>query len=166
MNNNLRKLTEEATHFLHEHALKVCTAESCTGGYLGQMLTSLPGSSAWFDCGFITYSNEAKQHVLSVPQEIILAHGAVSEAVAIAMAKGALALSRADLSVAITGIAGPSGATPEKPVGTVWFAWQWHEQETLTRCMHFSGEREWVRIQAVCYALERIKALPRSPFID
>lgn len=153
---DLFKLTSKASDYLLAKHMNVCTAESCTGGYLAQMLTALPGSSAWFDCGFVTYSNSAKQKILNVPEHIILKHGAVSEVVAMSMAAGALNLSSADLAISITGIAGPTGATADKPVGTVWFAWQIRNRAAVTRCEHFLGDRESIREQAVAKALAMI----------
>lgn len=132
-----------------------CTvAESCTGGLLAAAITDLAGCSQWFDRGFITYSNQAKQQMLGVAWEIIASQGAVSEATARAMAEGALTASDAHLSVAITGIAGPDGGTADKPVGTVWFAWARHSYPTEARCHHFTGNRATIRQQAVCVALE------------
>ena len=107
---------------LSNEQLKLVTAESCTGGWVAQSLTAIAGSSAWFDRGFVTYSNEAKQEMLGVPADTLAEHGAVSQPVAVAMAEGALRNSRADWAVAITGIAGPTGGSPQKPVGTVCFA--------------------------------------------
>lgn len=158
MNNNLGlfKLTSHVCDYLFAKQIKVCTAESCTGGYLAQMLTTLPGSSDWFDCGFVTYSNLSKQKLLNVPESIINKYGAVSENVAISMAQGALDQSNADLAIAITGIAGPTGGTADKPVGTVWFAWKLREREAITRCEHFLGDRTAIREQAVVKALEMI----------
>jgi nicotinamide-nucleotide amidase len=162
MNNHpdLFQLTQQVTEYLLAQTIKVCTAESCTGGYLAQMLTALPGSSDWFDCGVVTYSNFAKQKILNVPEAIILQHGAVSEAVAQRMALEVLALSKADLAIAITGIAGPSGGSANKPVGTVWFAWQFRDYEAITRCEHFLGDRQAVRQQAVATALQMILQIP------
>lgn len=158
-NPDLLALIEQAHHILLAKQLRVATAESCTGGFLAQILTALPGSSSWFDCGVVTYSNESKQKLLDVPAEIIDKHGAVSEPVAIAMAQGILQISNADLSIAITGIAGPTGGNNDKPVGTVWFAWQLRHKDTITRCTHFSGDRDLIRTQAVATALEMILSL-------
>ena len=129
-------------------------AESCTGGWLAQSVTAIAGSSAWFDRGFVTYSNAAKVDMLGVPESTLVRHGAVSEATARAMVQGALAHSRADWAVAITGIAGPGGGTAEKPVGTVCFAWAQKDGgcEAMTRC--FAGDRAGIREQAVAWALE------------
>lgn len=134
---------------------KVTTAESCTGGGIARAITSVPGSSQWFDCGFVTYSNEAKQRLLQVPVETLLAHGAVSGEVVSAMVKGAVDASAAEFAVAVSGIAGPGGGSTEKPVGTVWFAWR-HPMGTVTERHLFSGDRESVRNQAVLVALQGV----------
>ncbi len=132
----------------------VVTAESCTGGMLASQLTDLAGSSQWFDRGFVTYSNAAKMEILSVPAQMLSQFGAVSCEVAHAMALGALAASHADLSIAITGIAGPDGGTSEKPVGTVCFAWGF-QGEISTRRMQFpASERAKIRCLACCEAMK------------
>jgi nicotinamide-nucleotide amidase len=131
----------------------LCTvAESCTGGLLAASITEVSGSSAWFDGGFVTYSNHAKETMLGVSSALINSEGAVSRLVAVSMAEGALARSRADISVAITGIAGPLGGTEAKPVGTVWIAW---EGRGIARamCYLFQGERAAIRQQSVNQAL-------------
>ena len=133
--------------------LKVATAESCTGGWVAKILTDLPGSSAVFDRGFVTYSNEAKMDMLDVPMQTIEQWGAVSQQTVMAMTLGALTNSRAQLAVAISGIAGPSGGSPSKPVGTVWFAWQRQGQQAQTAIQRFYGDRDSVRSQAVTTAL-------------
>lgn len=133
---------------------RLATAESCTGGWIAQCMTSIPGSSSWFDRGFVTYSNESKQELLGVPAEVIATHGAVSAETVVAMAGGALAHSRADCAVAVSGIAGPEGGSPDKPVGTVWLAWQLKGTVAVTRRCRFDGDREAVRRQAVIAALE------------
>lgn len=138
---------------LHERHWMMTSAESCTGGWLGKVVTDIPGSSAWFERGFITYTNIAKQEMLGVPNTTLDQHGAVSEAVANAMAEGALHHSHAQLSVAITGIAGPGGGSATKPVGTVCFAWAGEGLETITTTRHYDGDREVVRQQAVAEAL-------------
>jgi nicotinamide-nucleotide amidase len=132
----------------------LATAESCTGGWVSQCLTAIAGSSEWFERGFVTYSNAAKQEMLGVPEATLAAHGAVSQPVAVAMAEGALAHSRADWSLAITGVAGPTGGSPEKPVGTVCFAWAARDGRITTETRHFPAGREAVRAQAVARALE------------
>ncbi|HEX4943516.1 MAG TPA: CinA family protein [Usitatibacteraceae bacterium] len=135
------------------------TAESCTGGGVGEAITRAPGSSAWFDRGFVTYSNESKVDLLGVKQETIGAHGAVSEAVAREMATGALHQSDAHLAVAVTGIAGPEGGTAAKPVGLVWFAWASLDGEVRTKFEVFGGDRAAIRQQAVLEALTGLEAL-------
>jgi len=131
----------------------LATAESCTGGWVAQSVTAIAGSSAWFDRGFVTYSNAAKVEMLGVPETTLERHGAVSEATARAMAQGALAHSRADWAVAITGIAGPTGGTPEKPVGMVCFAWAQRDGGCEALTCHFAGTRTEVREQASRLAL-------------
>ena len=149
----IEKLAERLGSLLLERGEWLAAAESCTGGWLAQSVTAIAGSSAWFDRGFVTYSNAAKVDMLGVPESTLERHGAVSEAVARAMAQGVLAHSRADWSVAITGIAGPSGGSPEKPVGTVCFAWAGKDGGCEAQTCHFSGDRAAVREQSVWYAL-------------
>ena len=136
----------------------LATAESCTGGMIAAACTDLAGSSQWFERGFVTYSNEAKAEMLAVPPGLIEEHGAVSESVARAMADGALAHSRAQVSLAVTGVAGPTGGTEAKPVGTVWFAWC-VGGETHSEMQHFAGDRAAVRVATVRYALKRLLSL-------
>ena len=136
----------------------LATAESCTGGMIAAACTDLSGSSQWFERGFVTYSNEAKAEMLAVPPGLIEEHGAVSESVARAMADGALAHSRAQVSLAVTGVAGPTGGTEAKPVGTVWFAWC-VGGETHSERQHFAGDRAAVRMATVRYALKRLLSL-------
>jgi nicotinamide-nucleotide amidase len=131
---------------------RLATAESCTGGWVAQELTAIPGSSAWFECGFITYSNTAKMEMLGVPSETLARYGAVSEATALAMATGALTRSHAQWAVAITGVAGPGGGSPETPVGMVCFAWA-GPGEACAVTRHFQGERMKVRRQSVEFVL-------------
>lgn len=131
----------------------VATAESCTGGWVAKVVTDIAGSSRWFERGFVTYTNESKQELLGVPAEVLAAEGAVSAATVTAMARGALAHSRAQLSCAISGIAGPGGATPDKPVGLVWFAWAVRDGTVRSERRVFAGDREAVRRQAVAHAL-------------
>ena len=135
------------------YGLKIATAESCTGGWAAQVITHTPGSSAWFDCGFVTYSNSAKVALLDINTVTLDRFGAVSVQTAGEMAAGALQRSGADLSVAITGIAGPGGGSPGKPVGTVCFAWCRRGQRAESESCCFEGDRESVRRQAVCHAL-------------
>ena len=134
--------------------LTVATAESCTAGGVAQALTAIAGSSAWFDRGFVTYSNASKTEMLDVPPQLIDQQGAVSEAVVRAMTQGALTASAADWVIAVSGIAGPGGGTAEKPVGTVWLAWQQRGRVSSAECVHFQGDRTWIREQAVKRALD------------
>ncbi len=139
------------------------TAESCTGGWIAKTLTDIPGSSQWFDRGFVTYSNAAKHQLLGVPEDLIERHGAVSEAVVRAMTEGALRHAEARIAVAVSGIAGPDGGTPDKPVGTVWIAWEASEtDQVVARRYAFGGDREQVRRQAVAAALEGVLELLRE----
>ena len=136
----------------------MATAESCTGGQIAGACTDLAGSSAWFERGFVTYSNEAKTDLLGVDAALIDQHGAVSEPVARAMAQGALDRSRAQVSVAVTGIAGPTGGSAAKPVGTVWFGWCVQGQVT-SETRRFDGDRAAVRTATVRHALQRLLTL-------
>jgi len=164
--NGLETLAEDLGCQLVERGEWLAAAESCTGGWLAQSVTAIAGSSTWFDRGFVTYSNAAKVDMLSVPESVLARHGAVSEAVARAMAQGTLAHSRADWSVAITGIAGPGGGSPEKPVGTVCFAWARKDGGCEAQTCRFSGDRKSVREQSVRHALmgliERVGAATYS----
>jgi nicotinamide-nucleotide amidase len=137
---------------LKARGLMMATAESCTGGLIAGACTDVSGSSDWFERGFVTYSNAAKTELLGVPAELIALHGAVSEPVARAMAAGALAHSPAQLAVAVTGVAGPTGGSADKPVGTVWFGWA-TPAGTFTEHQHFDGDRAAVRAATVRHAL-------------
>jgi nicotinamide-nucleotide amidase len=141
---------------------RVATAESCTGGLIAAACTDLAGSSDWFERGFVTYSNEAKTEMLGVEAGLIAGQGAVSEPVALAMAEGALARSRADLAVAVTGVAGPGGGSVAKPVGLVWLAWSWRDAAGRLRStaalQHFDGDRAGVRQATVVCALRGLLA--------
>jgi nicotinamide-nucleotide amidase len=139
--------------------LMLTTAESCTGGWVSQAVTSVAGSSDWFERGFVTYSDAAKQEMLGVSARTLAAHGAVSEETARDMATGALAHSRAQVAVAITGIAGPGGGSPEKPLGMVCFAWAVTDGTISVQTRHFEGDRENVRRQSVIAALQRVLEL-------
>jgi len=132
----------------------MAAAESCTGGWIAKCITDVAGSSEWFDRGFVTYSNQAKMEMLGVQSVTLDRHGAVSEETVREMTAGALTNSRAQVAVAVSGIAGPGGGTPDKPVGTVWLAWQLEEQPCQTRRWMFEGDREAIRLQAVLRALE------------
>jgi nicotinamide-nucleotide amidase len=149
-------LTQQVAQCLRDIRYRLSTAESCTGGWVAKCCTDLSGSSAWFDRGFVTYSNNAKQELLGVPQSVIAKHGAVSQAVVEAMALGALTHSQADISVSISGIAGPDGGSPEKPVGTVWIAWATQSGRMTSQHFHFQGDRDAIRRQAVSEALKGI----------
>ena len=131
------------------------TAESCTGGWAAQVVTSVAGSSDWFERGYVTYSNAAKREALGVPKKTLLRHGAVSEQTARAMAQGALRKSRAHIALSITGIAGPGGGAPGKPVGTVCFAWA-QGRRTRSETKRFKGSRTRVRRQSVIHALRGV----------
>ncbi len=144
---------------LRRQGAMLVTAESCTGGLLAAACTSLAGSSDWFERGFVSYSNAAKRELLGVADSLIDAHGAVSAEVACAMAEGALAHSRADVAVAVTGIAGPGGATPGKPVGTVWLGWALRGTPARAELQQLSGDRAAVREQSVQHALQRVVSL-------
>jgi nicotinamide-nucleotide amidase len=131
-------------------------AESCTGGWIAKVATDVPGSSGWFDRGFVTYSNAAKSDLLGVQQSTIAHHGAVSAEVVAEMVTGALQRSPADVIVAVSGIAGPDGGTPDKPVGTVYLAWALRDSPLHTERQHFPGNRDAVRLQAVAAALQGV----------
>jgi len=139
---------------LKARRLKLATAESCTGGWIAQTVTSVPGSSEWFDRGFVTYSDEAKKELLGVRAGTLSRHGSVSRETAKEMAAGALARSRAQVAVAVTGVAGPTGGTKEKPVGMVCFAWSRKGKSPESGTRRFSGGRESVRRQSVIAALQ------------
>lgn len=151
---HLAILAAQLSAELKKNALRLTTAESCTGGGVAWSLTAIPGSSAWFERGFIVYSNQSKQDMLGVRKQTLDRHGAVSEQVAMEMAEGALLHSTADISVAVTGIAGPDGGTPTKPVGTVCFAWQRRGDQGVSTRVHFQGDRAAVRVMAVGMALQ------------
>lgn len=150
---SMNTLIEQIAAQLQQKNWLMTTAESCTGGGVAQCLTSVAGSSLWFDRGFITYSNAAKHEMLDVGEGLLEQYGAVSEQVAVAMVRGALAHSRAQVSLAVTGIAGPGGGSDAKPVGTVWFAWA-VETQTKTTLQRFAGDRQSVRSQSEQFALK------------
>ena len=143
---------------LAQQRLLLTTAESCTGGGIAETLTGIAGASAWFDRGFVTYSNEAKLPMLGVAQSTLDRFGAVSEATALEMARGASSHSGAHVSVAVTGIAGPDGGTPDKPVGTVWIAWGQKLGYAEARRFQFDGDRNAVRQQAILEAILGLNA--------
>ncbi|OGT34933.1 MAG: damage-inducible protein CinA [Gammaproteobacteria bacterium RIFCSPHIGHO2_12_FULL_37_14] len=152
----LKKLAAEVGNELKIRKLKLVTAESCTGGGLSYWITSIPGSSDWFERGFVTYSNAAKIELLGVNSLTLETVGAVSEEVAIEMADGALRHSHADISLAITGIAGPDGGTLAKPVGSVWMAWAKHNQPTRVLGKVFSGDRQLIREKTIQFILTEL----------
>ncbi|MGB2131410.1 MAG: CinA family protein [Marinobacterium sp.] len=154
----MKNLAQKVGQTLLDKGLKMATAESCTGGWVAQAVTAVPGSSGWFDCGFVSYSNTAKQKMLGVDLDVLETKGAVSESVVAQMAEGALRNSDANIAVAISGIAGPDGGTEDKPVGTVWFAWAIEGHPTVTCLSFFNGDRDEIRLQAVEQALEGVLA--------
>lgn len=152
----LMHLSERIGQALNARGATVTTAESCTGGWVAKVITDIAGSSAWFERGFVTYSNEAKSQMIGVKPTTLEQHGAVSEPVVVEMAIGAIKAARADYAISISGIAGPDGGTASKPVGTVWFGFASATGEGITRCECFSGDRENVRRQATAYALQTL----------
>jgi nicotinamide-nucleotide amidase len=162
----LATLTRDVGERLRAARRRLVTAESCTGGWIAKLCTDIPGSSDWFDCGFVCYSNAAKTRDLGVPEKLIGEEGAVSDAVVRAMAEGALARTGATIAMAVSGIAGPGGAVPGKPVGTVWFALAQKIEDRLEcqgHLIQFDGDRDAVRRQSVEYALNLLRALPVLP---
>ena|SRR5712671_2731852 len=159
---DLTRLAARVGDHLRVAGRRIATAESCTGGWIGKALTDVPGSSGWFETGFIAYGNGAKTALLGVLPAELAEHGAVSEAVVKAMALGALERSGADIAVAVSGIAGPDGGTPGKPVGTVWLAWAWRRGKSVhvqARRKLFKGDREAVRRKSVAGALSGLLEL-------
>lgn len=159
---DLYRLAERVGLHLKNSQRRIATAESCTGGWIGKALTDVPGSSAWFETGYVTYSNGAKTTLLGVLPAELEEHGAVSEPVVKAMAIGALERASAEFAVAVSGIAGPDGGTPGKPVGSVWFAWAWRHGKSIrsqTRLKVFKGDREAVRRKTVSNALAGVLEL-------
>ncbi|MFU8788315.1 MAG: CinA family protein [Methylobacter sp.] len=156
MDLELFELAEQLGRLLKADGKIIATAESCTGGWIAQTMTEVPGSSAWFDRGFVTYSNAAKVQMLGVSAKTLEHYGAVSAETAAQMASGALAHSAADVAVAVTGIAGPDGGTPEKPVGTVFIAWAAKNGKVEVAKKQFSGNRRQIRAQTVACALEGV----------
>ncbi|AOY92742.1 damage-inducible protein CinA [Cupriavidus sp. USMAA2-4] len=157
----LEQLAIQAGTVLADRSLMLATAESCTGGLVAAAVTDISGSSGWFERGFVTYSNEAKTTMLGVPAKLIREHGAVSEEVARAMVDGALLNSRAQVALSITGVAGPNGGTPEKPVGMVCFGWS-NRVTTIVETQRLRGDRAQVRRQAAEHALRGLIELVRS----
>jgi len=155
----LKASVEGLAGLLTERHWKMMTVESCTGGWIAQSLTSLAGSSDWFEGGLITYSNKAKTQFADVPSALIANHGAVSREVALAMAAGGRSRTGAHVAVAVTGIAGPGGGSEQKPVGTVYIAWNVAGREPVVERFHFHGDREAIRWQSVCTAIEELLGL-------
>jgi len=157
---NTAALVGRLADALRSHHAMLATAESCTGGLIAGACTDLAGSSDWFERGFVTYSNAAKNELLGVGEPLLAAHGAVSEPVALAMAAGALQRSHAQWAVAVTGVAGPGGGSADKPVGTVWLAWAWRSTSgdvtTDAVRQQFAGDRAAVRAATVVCALEGV----------
>jgi len=146
---DLKDLGQQLGLILRARNSVIATAESCTGGWIAQAITSVSGSSDWFSCGLVTYSNDSKVALLGVEEELLARHGAVSEQVVLAMVDGVLARSGADCAIASTGIAGPGGGTVDKPIGTVWIGLGVRGRKSTAKCYLFSGDRESVRNQTV-----------------
>ena len=159
---DLYALAEQVAAAAQQRRLMLVTAESCTGGWIAKALTDLPGSSAWFDAGVVTYSYGAKEALLGVNPRTLERTGAVSEETALEMVSGALARFGAGMAVAVTGIAGPTGGTPDKPVGTVWIGWKRRGGYARAEMFHFDGDREAVRRQTVGAALEGVRRILTS----
>ena len=158
-NLDLHEITEELARVLIKNHWHLSTAESCTGGMVAASITELAGSSEWFERGYVTYSNQSKSEDIDVSQNLIEQHGAVSDQVARAMALGAKQNSGSDLSLSITGIAGPTGGSPEKPIGTVCFAWALANDQIVSETKHFEGNRQQIRQQACDFSLRKLLSL-------
>lgn len=161
MSPDILQLSRELAVYLQQTNTRVTAAESCTGGLVAAALTALPGSSTWFDMGFVVYSDHAKRQLLGVDAALLIEQGAVSEGVVLAMAKEALFRAQADFAVSISGIAGPGGGSLEKPVGMVWLAWA-STDHCLARCFHFQGDRDAVREASTLQALTGLLQLVRQ----
>jgi competence/damage-inducible protein CinA C-terminal domain len=164
MDVELTQLSIQIGLALKARGLMLASAESCTGGWIAKVITDTPGSSAWFDRGFVTYSNEAKREMLRVKEMTLAHHGAVSAETVSEMAEGALANSHAHLALAVSGVTGPDGGTADKPIGTVWFSWMVRDSVSCVRREHFEGDREIVRRLSVITALQGVLdviAMPR-----
>lgn len=151
---NLYPLAKKLSFVLRDGNLTLCVAESCTGGSIARTLTAISGASAWFERGFVTYSNQAKVDMLGVDVAMLKERGAVSEAVATAMAEGAIQHSHADIALSVTGIAGPTGGSADKPVGMVWFGMARRNAESSAALKHFPGARHYVRRSASLFAID------------
>lgn len=157
LSREIDRLAAEVGALLKRTGVKLATAESCTGGWIAQAVTAVPGSSAWFDRGFVTYSNESKIEMLGVSTPTLAHHGAVSEAVVREMAQGAIRGSHAHVSLAVTGVAGPDGGSVDKPVGTVWFAWGQKRGYAEVAMHRLTGNRASIRAQSVIIALDGLR---------
>ena len=153
----LRRLAVDLGERLRAGRHRLVSAESCTGGWIAKTVTDIAGSSEWFDCGMVVYSYEAKQAMLGVHPQTLETHGAVSRETAIEMVSGALVHSGASIAVAVTGIAGPGGGAPDKPVGTVWIAWKRRGGYALAELFHFDGDRDAIRRQTVAIAMQGLR---------
>ncbi len=162
MVSDVQKLVLTTADLLLQKNKKLVTIESCTGGWIAQTLTSLPGSSDWFERGFVTYSNESKNELVGVNRQTLNTHGAVSSQVALEMAVGGLKRSRADIAVSVTGIAGPDGGSSQKPLGTVWIGWADSSGKATAERFLFSGDRQAVREASVRAAIEGVCNLVNS----
>jgi nicotinamide-nucleotide amidase len=156
MDKELYSAAEQLGRALSARGWMLAAAESCTGGWIGQAVTMVPGSSKWFDRGFVTYTNDAKQAMLGVHAETLSRHGAVSEKTVLEMAAGALERSNAAIAVAVSGVAGPDGGSTDKPVGTVWIAWAMRGGKRRAQRFVFAGDRDSVRRQSVIRAIEAL----------
>lgn len=158
MTESIAAIVETLAQQLKAAGQRLAVAESCTGGGIAAVLTDLAGSSEWFERGVVSYSNQAKQDLLGVPEAVLQFHGAVSQATALAMVGGLLVRAPVDWTLAVTGIAGPGGGSPDKPVGTVWIAWARRDGPAWAECFHFDGDRGAVRAQTVNAALAGLLA--------
>ncbi|WP_440222427.1 CinA family protein [Dokdonella sp. MW10] len=156
---HLQQLAQTVASLLNTRGMTIVTAESCTGGWIAKALTDIAGSSGWFECGVVAYSYEAKEALLGVQPQTLERTGAVSQETVVEMVSGALARYGASVAVAVTGIAGPGGATPGKPVGTVWIGWKRRGGYAKAELFHFDGDREAVRRQTVACALEGVRRI-------
>ncbi|HEY6942730.1 CinA family protein [Dokdonella sp.] len=158
----LSALAQSVAECLIARGQTLVAAESCTGGWIAKVLTDIPGSSSWFECGVVAYSYEAKESLLGVQPQTLERHGAVSQEAAVEMVSGALARYGASVAVAVTGVAGPGGGTPEKPVGTVWIGWKRRGGYARAELFHFDGDREAVRRRTVGAALDGVRRILTS----
>jgi nicotinamide-nucleotide amidase len=151
---DLQKEINQLNNQLIKRRLTICTAESCTGGLISKLFTDKPGASEWFDCAFITYTNQAKKQMLGVKQSTLTNSGAVSQPTVLEMSEGAIKNSESNISIATSGVAGPDGGTKEKPIGMVWISWSGRNYETVSECFYFDGDRDSIRFQAAKAAIK------------